>query len=242
MITWGHLAGKEWGPRRAPFPRRLARGPNTSVLIVAELGPDVQHYARQFVHLTIPRPKNCPHCQALDRLVGHGSYPRSAVDHLQAIPIRVKRFLCAACQKTLSVLPSFCLPWRHYQTATIQTVLDLRIGAGASWSAIRRRFRPADLPTQTTCREWVGAFAQHSGGYLQQLLRQLAHWQLAPGKLEVAVEELASVAKGPEQLVAVVPHLLAFLHDHAVEVAPGANRWLATLWQWGHSQKLARLV
>ncbi len=212
------------------------------MLIVAEFGPDVQHYARQFAHLTIPRPKACPHCAASDRLVGHGSYPRVAVDHREAIPIRVKRFLCAACRKTISVLPTFCLPWRHYQSATIQTVLDLRHSAQASWSAIGRSFLPGDLPTLTTCREWVGAFVQRSEAYLQHLVRQLARWQLAPGKLEVAVEELASAANPPRQLVVAVSHLVAFLRDSGVEVVSGSARWLATLWQWGHSQKLGRLV
>ncbi len=224
------------------LPERLATSPNTNVVIVAEFGPDVQDYARQFAHLTIPRPRVCPHCEARDRLVGHGSYLRNAVDHRQAVSIRVKRFLCGVCQKTVSVLPTFCLPWRHYQTATIQTVLDLRFSAQASWSAIRQRFLPSDLPTQTTCREWVSAFSQRSEAYLQHLVEQLARWQLAPGKLEVAVEELASGSNLPQRLVAAVPHLVAFLRDNGVEVASGAIRWLATLWQWGHSQKPGRLV
>ena len=224
------------------FARYLAVGLNTDVLIVAEFGSDVQDYARQFARLTFPRPTHCPYCQALDRLVGHGSYPRNAVDERQAVPIRVKRFLCAACRKTVSVLPSFCLPNRHYQTSTIQRVLDLRFEAQASWSAIRERFQPSDLPTQTTCREWASAFAQRSAAYLPHLVRQLAHWQLTPGKLEVAVEELARLAEAARQLVAAVAHLVAFLRDHGVEVASGTSRWLATLWQWGHSQKLGRLV
>ncbi len=224
------------------LPGRLATGPDIDVFIVAEFGPDVQHYARQFAHLTMPRPKTCPRCEALDRLVGHGSYPRAALDHRQAIPIRVKRFLCGACRKPISILPTFCLPWRHYQAATIQRVLDLHILGQASWSAIGRSFLPSDLPTSTTCREWVGAFAQHCEAYLQRLVQQLARWQLAPGKIEVAVEALASMAKAPQQLVAAVPHLVAFLRDNGVDVAEGASRWLATLWQWGHSQKLGRLV
>ncbi|MCL4532516.1 MAG: DUF6431 domain-containing protein [Actinobacteria bacterium] len=212
------------------------------MVIVAELGLDVQHYAQQFPRLRISRPRICPHCEALGRLVGHGSYPRNAVDPRRSIPIRIKRFLCPVCGKTVSVLPSFCLPWRHYQTATIQTVLDLRLRARSSWSTIRRRFEPFDLPTLITCREWVSTFARHSGVYLQRLLVQLARWQLAPGKLEIAVEELASVSSIPEQLVAAVPHLMAFLWDHGVNLAQSATGWLATLWRWGHSQKLGRLV
>ena len=224
------------------FPRCLATDLNANVLIVAEFGPDVQDYARQFAQLTFPRPKRCPFCQAPDRFIGHGSYPRNAVDERQAVPIRVKRFLCAACRKTVSVLPTFCLPWRHYQTSTIQTVLGLRFSAGASWSAIRRCFEPFDLPTRTTCREWVKAFTEQSPAYLQHLVRHLAHWQVAPGRLELVVAELAKLAKPPGQLMAAVPHLLAFLQENGLEVASGTSRWLATLWQWGHSQKLGRLV
>lgn len=212
------------------------------MVIVAEFGPDVQHYARQFAHLTIPRPRCCPHCEALDGLVGHGSYPRKAIDPSHSIPIRIKRFLCPVCGKTLSVLPTFCLPHRHYQAATIQKVLDLRFAAQASWSVIRRRFLPSDLPTQTTCREWVSAFTQHAATYLGQLLAQLAHWQLDPGKLEVAVEDLASTPIAPCQLVAATAHLVAFLRSNGVGVASGVSRWLATLWRWGHSQRLGRIV
>lgn len=212
------------------------------MLIVAEFGPDIERYASEFASLSFPRPKTCPRCKALDRLLGHGSYPRNVVDHVQPIPIRVKRFLCAACRKTVSVLPTFCLPWRHYAAATIQTVLDLRFVGRASWSAIGRRFWPSDLPTPTTCREWVGAFAKRSQPYVERLLGQLARWQLAPGKLEVAVEELASVAKAPQQLVAAVPHLVAFLRDSGVSVTDGSTRWLSTLWQWGHASKIGRLV
>ena len=71
------------------------------MLIVSEFGSDVWVYARQFAQLTIPRPKTCPHCDATDRLIGHGNYPRIVLDHRQAIPIRVKRYPCAACRKTI---------------------------------------------------------------------------------------------------------------------------------------------
>jgi len=221
---------------------KLATGPKSNVVIVAEFGSDVQSYASKFGSLTFPRPQACPHCAATDHLVGHGSYPRSVVDHVQAIPIRVRRFLCAACRKTISILPTFCLPCRHYQTSTIQTVLDLRFAVQTSWSAIRRRFWPWDVPTPTTCREWVTAFADRSQAYFERLLRQLARWQLAPGKLEVAVDELAGFPATPQRLMAAVPHLVVFLRDNGVGVVEGTARWLSTLWQWGHAVRLGRLV
>lgn len=212
------------------------------MVIVADFGPDVQHYARDFPHLSVPHPESCPHCTSPHRLVGHGSYQRNAITHRQVIAIRVKRFLCSQCHKTVSILPSFCLPWRHYQTSTIQTVLDSRCTAYSSWSTIRRHFEPSDVPTSTTCRQWVATFTGHSHRYLDHFLRQLSHWHLAPGKIELALEELAKQPSVPQQLLAAVPHLVAFLHDSDINIGTGATRWLSTLSQWGQALRIGRLV
>lgn len=232
---------KERARGKLRFPRRPATGPN-NLLIVADFGSDVQSYVREFASLTFPRPEKCPHCDAPGRLVGHGSYPRNAVDHAGAIPIRVKRFLCTACRRTISLLPAFCLPWRHYVAATIQSVLDLRVVRGASWSSIERRFNQTGVPAPATCREWTAAFARQSNPYVDRLLQQLARWQLSPGHLEVAIESLAREPSTSRQLVAAVPHLIAFLGESGVRVAGGATRWLSTLWRWGHAARLGRLV
>jgi hypothetical protein len=53
---------------------------------------------------------------------------------------------------------------------------------------------------------------------------------------------MATASRAPAQLVAAVPHLVAFLRDNGVNVVDGSTRWLATLWQWGHAMKLGRLV
>ena len=223
--------------------RRPASDPNTNVVIVAGFGSDVERYSREFAQLSYPRPTTCPHCDSPDRLIGHGSYPRSAVDHLQkAIPIRVRRFRCATCQKTVSLLPSFCLPWRHYQTATIQAVLDWRFVAQASWKTLQKQFSSAGLPVFSTLRAWARTYARESRPFLQRLLQQLARWQLGLGKLEVAVEELARYIGAPRQLIAAVPHLVAFLAESGLHIAEATTPWLSKLWQWGHSQKLGRLV
>ena len=212
------------------------------MVMVVDLGDDVQHYAETFATRPLPRPLSCPGCLAVGALIGHGSYPRTVVQPTQTIPIRIQRLLCTACHHSLSLLPTFCLPFRHYASATIQTVLTLRIEAHASWSRIGQRFLPADLPTRTTCREWVGAFAHASTRYLPALLQHLANWAPRSSAIEVTLADLGEHPEPPSQLITAVPHLLDALREAGVRIAQGSERWLATLWQWGNGRKLGRLV
>ncbi|MBI4333680.1 MAG: hypothetical protein HY673_20645 [Chloroflexi bacterium] len=98
------------------------------------------------------------------------------------------------------------------------------------------------MPGPSSYREWVASFARSSNPYLQHLMRQLATWQLAPGKLEMALTDITASHQGPRQLLVAVPHLLAWLYDRGVTVAEGGKRWLPTLGIWGQLCNLGRLV
>lgn len=212
------------------------------MVIVADFGLNVQHYQSEFPHLTFPPPRNCPHCAATKPLIGHGSYRRTACDERQSFVICVKRFLCTLCQHTISLLPSFCLPYRHYLASTIQVVLSLRFQAQSSWRSIGQRFSSSGVPTLSSCREWTARFTEASEAYLTTLLHQLATWQLGPGKLELALADISTFPKAPWQLVAAVSHLLAWLDDRGLGTCENGKKWLSALWQWGHGAKLSRLV
>ena len=213
-----------------------------TVVNVVDFGDDVQRSVEQFAGFVFPHLPPCPTCAVPDQLIGHGSYARTICSPTEAIAIRVKRVRCAVCQHTSALLPTFCLPFRHYTTATMQTVLTVREETRASWSQICQRFLPSDLPTRTSCREWVAAFRQASPSYLAAVVRQLATWPGRSVTLEVALADLASAPTAAAQLIAVVPHLLSWLDDHAQPVVEGSRRWLATLWQWGNGAQLGRLV
>lgn len=212
------------------------------MIILAAFGSVVQHYQRRFARLVLPRPKTCPQCDAAGHLIGHGSYPRHVCDHNESLVIRVKRLLCTICRHTISLLPSFCLPYRWYGAAVIQRVLDLRYRQQASWTTVRRHFAPSDLPVLSTCRAWVNAFAHSAGRALAAMLQQLAVWQWQPGKLELLLCELGTLPKGPAQLLAAVSHLVAWLRQRGFMVPDGVRRWLPTLTRWGYAVKLGRLI
>jgi len=57
------------------------------------------------------RPDNCPQCQAQRPLTAHGFYTRTLVEGAFNGWIRVRRYLCRLCRRTVSLLPDFALPY-----------------------------------------------------------------------------------------------------------------------------------
>jgi hypothetical protein len=65
------------------------------------------------------RPACCPQCQAQDPLTAHGFYSRTIVDAAFDETIRVRRYLCEVCRRTVSLLPEFALPYLRSSIAVI---------------------------------------------------------------------------------------------------------------------------
>lgn len=98
----------------------------------------VQHYVAQLANPQLHRPLRCPQCQAKNPLKAHGFYTRSIVDTDFDGSIRVRRYLCEACRRTVSLLPDFALPYLRFSIAMIALFLIARI--------LRRKTLEAALP------------------------------------------------------------------------------------------------
>ncbi|MBK8980665.1 MAG: transposase family protein [Planctomycetes bacterium] len=94
------------------------------------------------------RPAWCPSCgqpagtRACGGLgiVGHGSYERQVaggVAGARDLLVRIRRYLCRGCGRTLSVLPDVLYPRRWYAATTILLALALRLLAGVTAREIR---------------------------------------------------------------------------------------------------------
>jgi len=57
------------------------------------------------------RPDHCPQCLAKRALTAHGFYSRTLIDVAYDGILRVRRYLCQSCQRTVSLLPEFVLPY-----------------------------------------------------------------------------------------------------------------------------------
>ena len=71
----------------------------------------VQQYEKQLDDPGFHRPEHCPQCEAKKRLTAHGFYTRTLADATFDGTIRVRRYLCKACRRTVSLLPEFTLPY-----------------------------------------------------------------------------------------------------------------------------------
>ena len=87
----------------------------------------VQQYAEQLTDPDCYRPGYCPQCQTKHPLTAHGFYTRTLIDTAFDGVIRVRRYLCQACQRTISLLPEFVLPYLRSSLTVIALFLITRV-------------------------------------------------------------------------------------------------------------------
>ncbi len=87
----------------------------------------VQQYLDQLADFDRHRPAHCPQCQAKHPLTAHGFYTRTIVDAAFDGLIRVRRYLCEICKRTVSLLPEFALPYLRSSVTAIALFLAARL-------------------------------------------------------------------------------------------------------------------
>jgi transposase-like protein len=100
-------------------------------------GP-IQRYFDEIADPDRYRPDHCPQCGAKHPLTGHGFYYRTLVDDAFDGVIRVRRYLCCSCKRTVSLLPEFALPWLRFSISVIAMFLVARLLNGLTLAAAAR--------------------------------------------------------------------------------------------------------
>lgn len=100
-------------------------------------------YARQGVDFDFPCPETClnPECLMPITPKKHGFYERNCLDFTYRGTILIRRYYCPYCGKTISYLPSFCLPYYQYSLVIIYLVITNYIESGMSYARIVQQFR-----------------------------------------------------------------------------------------------------
>src|SRR5215831_11218490 len=90
----------------------------------------IPQYTEQIADPSRYRPDHCPQCQSAQALTAHGFYRRTLVDAGFDGWIRVRRYLCGDCRRTVSLLPQFALPYLRFSVSVIALFLWARLQVG----------------------------------------------------------------------------------------------------------------
>ena len=107
------------------------------------------------------RPNHCPQCEAQQPLAGHGFYQRTLVDVAFDGVIRVRRYLCRLCKRTVSLLPEFALPWLRFSLTVISLFLVARLLQGLTLAAAALAASQKAMPYQRG-QFWIRRFRKQA--------------------------------------------------------------------------------
>jgi hypothetical protein len=131
------------------------------VQILHSFAGSIQQYAEEISDADRYRPQGCPQCEAKSSLAAHGFYCRTLVDVEFEGRIRVRRYLCRGCKRTVSLLPEFALPYLRFSVAVISLFLLARLLEGRTLRAAAQVAAQPDMPYQRG-QFWIRRFRQQS--------------------------------------------------------------------------------
>src|SRR5213080_2478840 len=123
-------------------------------------GP-IQRYFDEIADPDRYRPDHCPQCGAKHPLTGHGFYYRTLVDAAFDGVIRVRRYLCRSCRRTVSLLPEFALPYLRFSVCGVAAFLIARLLQGRTLVAAARAAAQPHMSYQRG-QFWVRRFRRQA--------------------------------------------------------------------------------
>jgi hypothetical protein len=106
------------------------------------------------------RPEKCPQCLK-GQMDSHGFYRRTVSDVEWNGEIRVRRYLCQACRRTVSLLPDFVLPYWRFTILLMRLFLMARLVSRQTWAAAADSGHQPEMPYQRG-QQWVRRFVRRA--------------------------------------------------------------------------------
>jgi uncharacterized protein DUF6431 len=181
----------------------------------------IQQYSEEISDPDRHRPDHCPQCAAQRPLAAHGFYSRTVVDVEFAGSIRVRRYLCHGCKRTVSLLPEFALPYLRFSILVISLFLIARLLHGCTLQAAVQAATQPGMPYQRG-QFWVRRF-QRQAAELCTALAALTAPMAAPNFVTRALHMLQSIGWIPAHRF-LLPQLRAHLLGWPRFLVPDGRR------------------
>ena len=159
--------------------------------ILHPLTGSLQEYEQALSDPDRDRPDHCPQYQAQQALIGHGFYVRTLVDCSWEGAIRVRRYLCRLCKRTVSLLPQLALPWLRFSVTVISLFLVAYLLQGLTLAAAAVAAQQPAMPYERG-QFWIRRFRRQAPR-LSLALAPLAAPTAAPDLVTRALHMLQSI-------------------------------------------------
>ena len=176
----------------------------------------IQQYLEELSDPDRYRPDHCPQCQAKPPLAAHGFYHRTVGDVDFDGVVRVRRYLCHSCKRTVSLLPQFALPFLRFSIPVISLFLIARLLNGSTLQASAQAAAQPAMPYQRG-QLWSRRF-QKQAESLCLALAALTALHTAPNFVTRALYMLQTIGWTPAHrflFSALRTHLLGWPPSHA---------------------------
>jgi hypothetical protein len=130
-------------------------------ILLQPFAASLQEYDEEIADPSRYRPDHCPQCQAAQGLTAHGFYRRTLVDAGFDGSIRVRRYLCRFCRRTVSLLPQLALPYLRFSVTVMALFLMARLRDGHSLVAAAAGAGLPSMPYQRG-QFWVRRFRKQA--------------------------------------------------------------------------------
>lgn len=159
--------------------------------ILHRFAGSIQEYSKEISDPDRYRPDHCPQCEAQRPLTAHGFYCRTLVEMEVDESIRVRRYLCRCCRRTVSLLPEFALPYLRFGITVISLFLVARLLQGTTLAAAAAKAAQSAMPYQRG-QFWIRRF-QRQAESLCAALTALTAPPPAPDFVRRALDMLQSI-------------------------------------------------
>lgn len=110
------------------------------MIVPFETEQTLEQYAELGKKNDFPEVEQCPMCRGVVRLNRHGYYWRNAIEDEREYRIPICRLKCPSCEKTVSLLPSFLLPYFQHTLQQVVTEIHKILIQGVRQSRQRVAF------------------------------------------------------------------------------------------------------
>jgi hypothetical protein len=157
----GRCSSRTCSTLLGPFEYASPRGVPMQMLYL--FSGSIQQYNEQHAHSHCRRPCSCALCGEKKPLRAHGFYWRTVSEPGFDGRIRVPRYLCLACRRTISLLPEFVLPYIRFAIAFIAAFLRARLLDHKTLTQSAATAGDSAMPYQRG-QQWARRFCSQASG------------------------------------------------------------------------------